>query len=129
MNRISLSNYEELGEQTDYIDDTLRNIYEDQTFCYKMYFLAYCHIGIIQLQWLFLKYPWNLYTNAVDGEGNDGILLAAAENRGLDTVELLKQKGFAIDGVNHYTRTALMKAALGGHFKTIRYLIDNGKGC
>jgi hypothetical protein len=46
-----------------------------------------------QLEALFRKYPEDSFVNAVDDEGNNGILLAAAEDARLDTVKWLEQKG------------------------------------
>jgi ankyrin repeat protein len=66
------------------------------------------------------------FANAVDDEGNNGILLAAAEDAGLDTVKWLEQKGVSIDQRNYYDRTALMEAALWGRLKTVQFLIDRG---
>ena len=43
-----------------------------------------------QLKALFCKYPGDLFANAVDDEGNNGILLAAAEDAGLNTVKWLE---------------------------------------
>jgi hypothetical protein len=40
-----------------------------------------------QLEALFYKYPKDLFTNAIDNKGNNGILLATAEDAGLDTVK------------------------------------------
>ena len=50
-----------------------------------------------QLEALFRQYPEDSFANAVDDEGNNGILLAAAEDAGLDTVKWLEQKGVSID--------------------------------
>jgi len=40
-----------------------------------------------QLEALFREYPEDLFANAVDDEGNNRILLAAAEDDRLDTVK------------------------------------------
>ena len=74
----------------------------------------------------FRKYPEDLFANAVDDEGNNGILLVAAEDAGLDTVKWLEQKGVSIDKRNYHGRTALMEAALSGRLETVQYLIDSG---
>ncbi|KUJ20683.1 ankyrin [Mollisia scopiformis] len=79
-----------------------------------------------QLEALFRIYPEDLFTNAVDHEGNNGILLAAAEDAGLDTVKWLEQKGVSINQRNYYGRTALMEATLWGCLETVQFLIDRG---
>ena len=66
------------------------------------------------LEDLFLRYPEHLFANAVDDEGNNGILLVAAEDDMLTTLKRLDQEGVSIDKRNYYGRTALMKAALWG---------------
>lgn len=65
-----------------------------------------------QLEALFRKYPEDSFANAIDDEGNNGILLAAAEDAGLDTVKWLEQKGVSIDQRNYYGRIALMDFSL-----------------
>jgi len=45
-----------------------------------------------QLQVYFRKFPEDLFANAVDDEGSNGVL-AAAEDAGLDTVKWLEQNG------------------------------------
>jgi hypothetical protein len=54
---------------------------------------------------LFCKYPEDSLANTIDDEGNNGILLAAAEDARLNTVKWLEQKGVSIDQENYYGRT------------------------
>lgn len=77
-------------------------------------------------QTLFCKYPKDLFTNTVDDEGNNGILLTIAEDAGLNIVKQLEQKGVSIDQRNYYSRTALMEAALQRRLKTVQFLINRG---
>jgi len=78
-----------------------------------------------QLEDLFRVYSEDSFTNAVNHERNNGILLAASEDAGLDIVKCLKQKGVSIDQRNYYGRTVLMDAALWGHLETVQFLIDS----
>jgi len=65
-----------------------------------------------ELEALFCEYPEDLFANAVDDKGNNGILLTIAEDTGLDTIKWLEQKRVSIGRGNYYGRTALMEAAL-----------------
>lgn len=79
-----------------------------------------------QLEALFRKYPEDSFANAVDDEGNNRILLAAAEDAGLAIIKWLEKKGVSIDQRNYYGRTALMEAALWARLETVQFLIDKG---
>jgi hypothetical protein len=98
----------------------------DQSYRHTYYFSACCVKDKKELEALFHEYPEDLFANAVDEEGNNGILLAAAEDAGLDTVKWLEQNGVSTDQRNYYGRTALMEAALWGRLETVQFLIDRG---
>jgi ankyrin repeat protein len=85
----------------------------------QCYFTACCTKDIKQLELLFRVYPEDSFANAFDREGNNGILLAATEDAGLDTIKWLKQKGVSVNQKNYYGRTALMEAALWGRNETV----------
>jgi hypothetical protein len=69
----------------------------DQSFRYDCYFSACCLKDTKQLRGLFHKYPKDSFANAVDNEGNNGILLTTTKDAGLDTVKWLEQKGVSIN--------------------------------
>ena len=112
LKNMRLSDSEELDNQPTRIDDEWRDLMNDQSFRYGCYVSACCLKDMKQLEALFCKYPEDSFANAVDDEGNNGILLAATEDAGLDTVKWLEQKGVSIDQRKYYGRTALMEAAL-----------------
>ena len=91
----------------------------------KCYFSACCLKYSKQLKAPFRKYPDDLFANAVDDEGSNGILLTAAEDTWLDTVKWLEQKGVSIVQRNYYSRTALMEATLQGRLETLQFLNDS----
>jgi Ankyrin repeats (3 copies) len=126
LDNMRLSDSEELDNQPTRVDDVWRDLMNDQSFRYKCYFSACCLKDTKELGALFHKYPEDSFANAVDNEGNNGILLAAAEDAGLDTVKWLEQKGVSIDQRNYYGRTALMEATLWGRLETVQFLIDRG---
>jgi ankyrin repeat protein len=121
-----LSDSEGLDNQQTRLDDILRDLFTDQFFRYKCYFSACCLKDIKRLEELFRRYPEDLFANAVDDEGNNGILLVAAEDDGLNTVKWLEHEGVSIDKRTYYGRIALIEAALWGRLETVQYLIDNG---
>jgi hypothetical protein len=126
LNSIRLSDSEELDNQPTRLDDVWRDLFNDPSFRYDCYFSACILKDMKELEALFREYPEDLFVNAVDDEGNNGILLAATEDAGLDTVKWLEQKGVSIDRRNYYGRTALMEAALWAHLETVQFLIDRG---
>jgi len=126
LNTMNLSDSEELANQPPCLDDILRDLMNDRSYRYTCYFAACCVKDKKELEALFHKYPEDSFANAVDEEGNNGILLAAAEDAGLDTIKWLEQKGVSIDQRNYYGRTALMEAALWGRLETLQFLIDRG---
>jgi hypothetical protein len=126
LDSMRLSDSEELDDQPPRVDDMWRDLINDQSFRHKCYFSACCTKDIKELKALFREYPEDSFANAVDREGNNGILLAATEDAGLDTVKWLKQKGVSVDQRNYYGRTALMEAALWGRLETVQFLIDKG---
>ncbi|MCJ1422392.1 hypothetical protein MMC29_000272 [Sticta canariensis] len=126
LNSMRLSDSEEPDNQPTHPDDVWRDFMNDQSFRSKCYISACCLKDVEQLEALFREYPEDSFANAVDHEGNNGILLASAEDAGLDTVKWLEQKGVSIDQGNYYGRTALMEAALWGRLETVQFLIDRG---
>ena len=126
LNSMRLSDSEEPDNQPTHPDDVWRDFMNDQSFRSKCYISACCLKDMEQLEALFREYPEDSFANAVDHEGNNGILLASAEDAGLDTVKWLEQKGVSIDQGNYYGRTALMEAALWGRLETVQFLIDRG---
>lgn len=89
LNSLSLSDSEGLDNQQTRLVDILRDLFTDQSFQYKYYFSACCLKDIKRLEELFRRYPKDLFANAVDDKGNNGILLVAAEVDGLNTVKWL----------------------------------------
>jgi len=126
LDSMRLSDSEELDEQPTHPDDVWRDFMNDKSFRSKYYISACCTKDMEQLEALFRVYPEDSFANAVDREGSNGILLAATEDAGLDTVKWLKQKGVSIDQRNYYGRTALMEAALWGRLETVQFLIGSG---
>jgi ankyrin repeat protein len=74
----------------------------------------------------FDRYPDYQYVDVVGREGNNGILLAATEEDGLNTIKWLERRDVAIGKINRYGRTALMEAALWGRLETVNYLVAKG---
>ena len=126
LNSMRLSDSEERDNRPTRPDDVWGELMNDQSFRSTCYISACCLKDMEQLEALFRKYPEDSFANAVDDEGNNGILLAAAEDAGLDTVKWLKQRGVSINQGNYYGRTALMEAALWGRLETVQFLIDSG---
>ncbi|MCJ1307814.1 hypothetical protein MMC25_001462 [Agyrium rufum] len=109
LKNMRLSDSENVDNQPTRADDIWRDLMNDQSF-----------------RPLFREYSEDSFADAIDDEGNNGILLAAAEDAGLDTVKWLQQKEVSIDQKNYYGRTALMEAALWGRLETVQFLIDSG---
>ncbi|KAL7923122.1 hypothetical protein ACQKWADRAFT_291272 [Trichoderma austrokoningii] len=125
LNSMGLSDSEERDNQPTHPDDVWGELMNDPSFRSGCYISACCLKDRKQLEALFREYPKDSFANAVDREGNNGILLAAAEDAGLETVKWLKQRGVSIDQENHYGRTALMEAALWGRLETVKFLIES----
>ena len=90
-------------------------------------YISHCCGGKLQdLSVLFESYLEDQYTDAVDYEGSNGVLLAACEEHSLKTIKWLESRGVALDQKNHYGRTALMEAALWGRLETVNYLVAKG---
>jgi len=87
LDSMGLSDSEELDDQPPRVDDIWRDLMNDQSYRHTCYFSACCVKDKKELEALFHEYPEDLFANAVDEEGNNGILLAAAEDAGLDTVK------------------------------------------
>ena len=91
----------------------------------KMYISACVRRDIGELQELFDKYSDDFIAQT-SRDGDTGILLAATEEGGLETLKWLQSKGAALDQASHYDRTPLMEAALWGRLDTVRYLTTQG---
>ncbi|KFA81224.1 hypothetical protein S40288_07887 [Stachybotrys chartarum IBT 40288] len=126
LNSMGLSDSEEHNNKPTRPDDIWRELMNDQSHRSTCYISACCLKDIEQLEALFHEYPEDSFANAVDHEGNNGILLAATEDAGLNTVKWLQQRGVSINQGNYYGRTALMEAALWGCLETVQFLIDSG---
>ncbi|KAF2762481.1 ankyrin [Pseudovirgaria hyperparasitica] len=93
----------------------------------RKFYVSFCAQGDTQkLDNHFRMYPDDDFASYVNIQGANGVILAAAEENGLQTVELLTERGMPIDRIDHYGRTALMEAALWGRFETVDFLVNNG---
>jgi len=98
----------------------------DPNFRKRLYF-SHCILKQIRdLESLFDRYPNDPFIEATDEEGNNGALLAATEENGLETLLWLQERGCSVHQANHYGRTPLMEAALWGRFETAQYLTGQG---
>jgi hypothetical protein len=86
LNNMRLSDSEELDNQPTRVDDVWEDLMNDRPFRHDPYVSACSTKDMEQLEALFCEYPVDSFAKAVDYEGNDGILLAAAEEAGLNTV-------------------------------------------
>jgi len=92
----------------------------------NMYF-SHCDLNKKQgLELLCRRYPKDQFVDATDEEGNTGILLAAAKEHGLNTIQWLQAHGGSMSQANHYGRTPLMEAALWGRLMIVLYLTKQG---
>ncbi|KAK5721284.1 hypothetical protein LTR17_014746 [Elasticomyces elasticus] len=92
----------------------------------KDLYISYCSARQIKyLESLFSSYHDN-FASMTDEEGNNGILLVAAEEDGVPTIKWLRDHGVQLPCSNMYGRTALMEAALWGRAHTVKYLIATG---
>ncbi|KAK1064006.1 hypothetical protein LTR74_009073 [Friedmanniomyces endolithicus] len=90
----------------------------------KMYF-SHCILNETrELEVLCRSCPNDQLIDAMDEEGNTGILLAAVEEHGLNTVQWLQEHGGSISQATHYGRTPLMEAALWGRLEIVLYLTE-----
>jgi hypothetical protein len=106
--------------------EIVKELYSQESYRHKVYISACCIGDIRDLHMLFERYPDDKYVDVVDQEGNNGILIAATEEAGLNTIKWLECRGVAINKNNHYGRTALMEAALWGRLETVKYLVAKG---
>lgn len=98
----------------------------DPKFRTRLYF-SHCVLKRIRdLESLFDRYPTDSFVGATTEEGDNGALLAATEENGLDTLMWLEERGCSIQKANYYGRTPLMEAALWGRFETAQYLTGRG---
>jgi hypothetical protein len=89
----------------------------------RSFYIEYCaKCNTPALEQLCLQYPHDSLIGYVEEDGDYGALLAAIEEKGLETVRWLHDRGDSITRANHYGRTPLMEAALWGRFKTVQYL-------
>jgi hypothetical protein len=86
LDSMRLSDSEELDDQPPRVDDIRRDLMKDQSYRHTCYLSACSIKDKKELEALFHEYSEDSFANAVDEEGNNGILLAAAEDAGLDTV-------------------------------------------
>ncbi|KAK3614239.1 hypothetical protein LTR56_027385 [Elasticomyces elasticus] len=103
-------------------DETWDKLYCDPRFRRTMYF-SHCILREIKyLISLCHQYPEDDFIRAGDEQENTGVLLAATEEDGLETVRWLHAHGGSVDRANIYGRTPLMEAALWDRFRTVQYL-------
>ncbi|KAK4900163.1 hypothetical protein LTR49_027511 [Elasticomyces elasticus] len=103
-------------------DETWDKLYRDPKFRRTMYF-SHCILREIKyLKSLCHQYPEDDFIRAGDEQENTGVLLAATEEDGLETVRWLHAHGGSVDRANIYGRTPLMEAALWGRLRTVQYL-------
>jgi hypothetical protein len=91
----------------------------------KYCYISYCvRRNIPALEQLCRQYLHDALIGYVDEDGESGALCAAIEERGLETLRWLHDRGDSITRANHYGRTPLMEAALWGRLETVRYLVE-----
>jgi hypothetical protein len=103
-------------------DESWDELFSDPAWRKTYYISCCCYRDIPSLESLFRQYPNDKFTGYVEDDGDYGALLAAIDEKGLETVRWLHDRGDSITRANHYGRTPLMEAALWGRLKTVRYL-------
>lgn len=107
-------------------EDILGELYSDPGYRLKVYFSHCCLRELRKLKMLCRRYSEDPFVASVDEDGNTGLLLAATEENGLETLRWLEKQGGSIHRANHYDRTPLMEAALWGRTETVQYLVQQG---
>ena len=103
-------------------DKSWDELFSDPAWRKIHYISCCCYKDIPSLESLFRQYPNDIFTGHVEDDGDYGALLAASEEKGLETVRWLHDRGDSITRANHYGRTPLMEAALWGRLETVQYL-------
>ncbi|KAK3705216.1 hypothetical protein LTR37_013377, partial [Vermiconidia calcicola] len=103
-------------------DEILKKLSSNPGYRRSVYF-SYCASRDIQgLESLFRQWPSDQFTGSVTKEGDTGVLLAAHEENGLQTLRWLKDRGDPVHLENHYGRTSLIEASLWGRLDIVQYL-------
>ncbi|KAK4551273.1 hypothetical protein LTR86_011257 [Recurvomyces mirabilis] len=80
------------------------------------------------LRGLMRAYPEDEFPSLTDEHsGGNGVLYAATEENAVETIKFLLENGAAPDQPDHYGRTALMEAALWGHYDSVSLLTNTQK--
>lgn len=97
LKNIRLSDSEGLDNEPTRADNLLRDLISEQSFRHTSYFSACCLKDMKQLEAFFRKYPEDLFANAVNNKGNNGILFIITEDAKLATIKWLEKKGVFVD--------------------------------
>jgi hypothetical protein len=103
-------------------DEILEELFSDPSYR-KICYISHCvRCEIPELEQLCRQYSHDELIGCVDETGDSGALLAAIEEKGLETLRWLHNRGDSITRANHYGRTPLMEAVLWGRLETVQYL-------
>lgn len=100
----------------------LEELWASSEYRQDVYHSACVRRDIHQLRQLFERYPEDNFIAHTDQKGDLGVLFAATEENGLETLKWLQSRGGAVDQANHYGRTPLMEASLWGRLEIVQYL-------
>jgi hypothetical protein len=112
------------GEEDPYKtgDPVWDEMFSEPAWRQKFYMTCCAEMNISQLEMLHRRYPNDNFVGCVDYEGDNGSLLAASDENGLEQLRWHHGRGASITHANRYGRTPLMEAALWGRLEAVQYL-------